>query len=193
MIKDLLISEVRVNILKTMLPNPDKPYHVRGLVRAVGTEINAVRRELKRLTRIGLLRKRPSGNRLYYSVNTSSIYYPELLSLIAKEEGIGHDVITSEKELGDIKYAVLARAFSRGRESSVLDVDLFIVGQVNFEILERIIKDAQKKRTKEINYSVMGVEEFNFRKRKNDQFVMRVLAEARTMLIGDEEEFCSIS
>lgn len=193
MLKDIFVSEVRVKILKIMLPNPDKPYHVRALVRAVGTEINAVRRELKRLTNLGLLKRRPSGNRVYYTINTSSIFYPDLLSLISKEYGLGEQIIKNAKQLGNVKFAVLSRAFSRGRESSMLDVDLFLVGSVNFDVLEEIIKEEQARTGREVHYSVMGDEEFLFRKRKNDQFIIRVLTQSRSMLIGDEEKFCSLS
>jgi DNA-binding transcriptional ArsR family regulator len=192
MLKDFFVSEVRVKILKTLLPNPSKAFHVRALVRAVGTEINAVRRELKRLTRAGLLIRRPSGNRVYYTVNTSNRYYPELLSLITKEYRLGAKIIENEKELGDVKFASLSRAFSRGRKSSTLEVDLFIVGSVNMEVLEKIIGQEELKRDGEINYTVMGNEEFMFRKRRNDQFIARVLSQSRTMLIGDEEEYCAI-
>lgn len=192
MLKDLFISEVRVNILKTMLPFPDKSFHVRAIVREVKTEINAVRRELARLNSIGLLRKRPSGNRIYYSVDTSSPYYPELLSLIAKEFGLGAEIIRSTKKLGNAKFAVLSRGFSRGRKTSVFDVDLFLVGNVELTVLDDIVKRYQDKIGKEINYSVMSSDDFDFRKRKNDQFVMKILSQSRTMLIGDEEEFSAI-
>jgi len=192
MLRDIFISEVRVNILKTMLPYPSKSFHVRALVRRVGTEINAVRRELDRLTNTGLLRRRPSGNRVYYSVDKGSNLYPELLSLVAREIDLGAQIIKSQKVLGDVKYAVLSRAYSRGRVSSVLDVDLFLVGAVNIDVLEKIIDQEQKRRGSEINYSVMGEEEFEFRKRKSDQFVMKILTQGRTMLIGDEEEFSSV-
>ena len=192
MLKDLFVSEVRLKILKLMLTQPEKPYHVRALVRAVGTEINAVRRELARLTRIGLLRKRQSGNRIYYSINESSIYYPELLSLIAKEEGLGADIIRNVKKLGDIRYAMISRAFSRGRESTALDVDLFIVGTVNLPVLQSIIKFNEQKLAREINYTVMASDEFIFRKRKNDSFIAKILSQSRTMLVGDEEEFCTM-
>ena len=192
MLKELFVSEVRVNILKTMLGNPSKPIHVRALVRAVDTEINAVRRELQRLTSIGLLRNRQSGNRIYYSVNTGSIYFPELLSLTAKEQGLGADIIKHIRQLGDIRFAVLSRAFLRGRASSVLDVDLFIVGSVNMEVLQKLVKDEESRSGKEINYTVMPEDEFTFRKRRNDTFISKVLSQSRTMLIGDEEEFCGI-
>jgi len=193
MLKDLFVSEVRVKILRTLLTNPDKPYHVRGLVRAVKTEINAVRRELDRLTLAGLLRKRQSGNRIYYNVNTASSYFPDLVSLISKEEGLGADIIKNAKKLGGVYFAVLSRAFLRGRQSTALDVDLFIVGDnVNVPVLQEIIKRHEHVVGKEVNYTVMSKEEFIFRKRKNDSFISKLLAQSRTMLIGDEEEFCTV-
>lgn len=192
MLKDIFVSEVRVKILKLMLPRPTTQFHVRGLVRAVKTEINAVRRELLRLSTLGLLRKRQSGNRIYYTVNTASTFYPELLSLVAKEEGIGADIINNAKELGAIKFAVLSRAYLLGRTSTVLDVDLFIVGNANQEVLDRLVKEEQQKTRRELNYTIMSEEEFVFRKRKNDTFISKVLSQSRTMLIGNEEEFCNI-
>jgi DNA-binding transcriptional ArsR family regulator len=192
MLKDLFVSEVRVNVLKTLLPHPDRSLHVRAIVRRVGTEINAVRRELERLENIGLLKKRQSSNRLYYTVDTSSMYYTDLLSLISKEEGLGADIVNNRKELGDIKFAVLSRRFSRGIPSSSLDVDLFVIGTINFEVLESIVRENEQKVGREIHYSVMGEDEFMFRKRKNDQFISRIMSQGRTILIGDEVEFTSL-
>lgn len=192
MLKDIFVSEVRVNMLKLMLPAPDKALHVRAIVRELGTEINAVRRELERLTKIGLLKKRQSSNRLYYTVDTSSIYYPELLSLVAKETGLGEALLSNRKALGNIKYALLSRRFSRNEPTTVLDVDLFIVGSVDFELLEKIVKEKEVALSREIHYSVMGEDEFIFRKRKNDQFISKILSQGRTMLIGDEEELTSL-
>ncbi len=193
MLNEIFVSEVRVKILKLMLPAPEKPFHVRALVRAVGTEINAIRRELNRLTKLGLLKRRPSGNRVYFTVNTGSIYYPDLLSLVSKESGLGQKIIQQAKQLGDVRFAMLSRSFARGRNSTILDIDLFIVGSLNLEVLEKIISEEEKSSGKEVHYSVMGEDEFLFRKRKNDQFVMRILTQSRTMLLGDEEEFCSLS
>lgn len=192
MLKELFVSDVRVKILKLTFTKPDKNYHVRALVRSVGAEINAVRRELLNLVNIGLLRNRQSGNRIYYTANVNSIYYPELLSLIAKEDGLGSDIIKQQKRLGNVKYAVLSKSFLRGRSSTALDVDLFIVGDINLNVLSEIIKKEEDKAGREINYTVMDEEDFMFRKRKNDAFVAKVLSQSRSMLIGDEEEFCSV-
>jgi len=69
---------------------------------------------------------------------------------------------------------------------------LFIVGSANMPILIEVVKRNERILGKEINYTVMPEEEFVFRKRKNDTFIAKILAQSRTMLIGDEEEFCTV-
>ena len=192
MLKDLFVSEVRIKILYLMLTRPDEQFHVRAIVRAVKAEINAVRRELAKLEGMGLLRKRQSGNRIYYKADTSHIYFPELLAMVAKTEGIGGIIQKNTKDLGNIKFAVLSTAFLRGRKSTVLDVDLFLVGDINQEVLKRVISVGEREMGIEVNYSVMSEEDFTFRKRKNDHFISKVLTQSRTMLAGDEEEFCAV-
>ncbi len=192
MLKDLFVSEVRINILGLFLNNPDKQFHVRAVVRSVEAEINAVRRELLKLNKIGLLRKRQSGNRIYYTADPSNIFYPDLLALMAKEGILAKTLLKHTKEIGNVKFAVLSNAFLRGRKSTVLDVDLFIVGHnIDLDALKRIINAAEREMDKELNYTVMNETDFVFRKRKNDHFVSKILIQSRCMLIGDEEEFCA--
>ncbi len=192
MLKDLFVSEVRIKILLLTLTRPDEQFHVRAIVRAVKAEINAVRRELAKLEEMGLLRKRQSGNRIYYKADTSHIYYSELLAMVAKTEGVGGIILKNAKDLGTIKFAVLSTAFLKGRKSTVLDVDLLLVGNLDLEVLKRVISIGEREIGTEVNYSVMSEEDFTFRKRKNDHFISKVMTQSRTMLMGDEEEFCAV-
>ncbi|HNS71330.1 MAG TPA: hypothetical protein PKK07_01255 [bacterium] len=192
MLNKIFVSEVRVKILRIMLLNPGKDLHVRAIVRAVGSEINAVRRELENLVSIELLRRRQSSNRIYYSVNTSHPFFSDLISLVAKENELSLKLYKNIKNLGNVIYIMMSKSFLRGRKSSALDVDLFIVGDINNSILEKIIKEEESKIGREINYSVMSDEEFMSRKRTLDQFIVRLMFQGRTMLYGDEEKFCSI-
>jgi len=192
MLNKLFVSEVRVNILKLLLLNPKRGFHIRAVVRQVDAEINAVRRELDNLFEIGLVTRRQSSNKIFYQVNTQHPFYQDLLSLVAKEEGIGAAIIKNEKKLGDVEYAVLSLSFLRGRKSTALDVDLFMVGDINVDLLKNIVKEEESKINREINYSIMSSEEFFNRKRTNDPFIYKILTQSRTMLIGDEEKFCSL-
>jgi len=192
MLNKIFVSDVRVKILKIMLLSPDKSLHVRAIVRAVGAEINAVRRELDNLIDVGLLTRRQSSNRIYYTVNTLHPFFGDLLALMAKEDVLATKFYKSMKDLGRIEFAVLSKAFLRGRKSTALDVDLFVVGGINLPLLEKIVKEEEARIGREINYSVMESEEFMGRKRTADQFIERLMSQGRTMLVGDEEKFCSI-
>lgn len=193
MLKKLFVSEVRLKILELMLLNPEESLHVREIVRRVGAEINAVRRELENLTTIGMFTKRKSSNRLYYTVVTEHPFYAELLSLLSKERGIGSKIVECVGDIGNPAFVVLSLGFLRGRKSTPLDVDLFLVGDsVNTEALSKILGEYEKDHGKEVNYSIMTSEEFRHRKRTNDQFTMRMMSQSRSMLIGDSEKFYAV-
>lgn len=188
MLIDILISKVRVKILELFLGNPGQSYHVREIVRRVGEEINAVRRELARLEMTGFLQSEWRANRRYYSVKRDFIFLPEFLSMVNKNVGLGGAIIKSRSKLGKITYAMLSGSFVKGKPYSTNDIDLFVVGTVVLPELSSIIKEEEARRSREINFTPMTEEEFNFRKNRRDPFVLNILSKPRVMLIGDEEE-----
>lgn len=192
MLIDLLISKVRVKILELFLGAPTETYHVREIVRRVGEEINAVRRELARLERVGLLASEWRANRRFYYVKRDFIFYPELLSIINKTVGLGGVIIEIRAKLGKIKYAMLSGSFVRGKPYTQSEVDLFIIGTIVMPELGNIVRTEEARRNREINFTPMTEEEFNFRKNRRDPFVLSILAKPRVMLIGDEEEMVKL-
>ena len=53
--------------------------------------------------------------------------------------------------------------------------------------LALLVREEEKRLATEINYTVMTEEEFDFRKKKRDPFILSILSGSRVMLIGDEE------
>lgn len=192
MLNELLISKVRVKILELFLGTPEANFHVRDIVRRVSEEINAVRRELARLEKIGLLASEWRANRRFYSVKKDFVYYPEFLSIINKSVGLGGAIMKNKAKLGKVKYAMLSGSFVRGKPYSQNDVDLFIVGTIVLPELGSLVRDEEARRDREINFTPMTEEEFNFRKNRRDPFVISVLAKPRVMLVGDEEEMVKL-
>lgn len=188
MLIDLLISKVRVKVLELFLGNPNQAYHVRDIVRRVEEEINAVRRELARLEKIGFFASEWRANRRFYSVKKDFILYWELLSIVNKEAGLGGQIIKNRGRLGKIKYAMLSGSFVRGKPYSQNDVDIFIVGTIILPELSILVREEETRRDREINFTPMTEEEFSFRKNRRDPFIMGILSKPRVMLIGDEEE-----
>ena len=192
MLIDILISKVRVKVLELFLGNPGQIYHVREKVRRVDEEINAVRRELARLEKTGLLTSEWRANRRFYATRREYIFFNELLSIINKTVGLGGTIIANKQKVGKIKYAMLSSFFVKGKPYTQNDVDLFVVGTIVLPELSSIIREEEARRAREINFTPMTEEEFNFRKNRRDPFVMGILAKPRVMLIGDEEEMVKL-
>ena len=183
-----MVSKVRVKLLQTFLAQPDEMFYVRQLVRATDEEINAVRRELLRMEKGGLVKKEARGNRLYYWFNKKHLLYGDLLSLVAKTIGLGAQIIQKKAKIGQIKFAMLSGRYPRRLPTQKDGVDLLIVGQVAMPVLTKIVTGQEKEAGREINYSVMTRKEFDFRKKRRDPFLLGILQGSRVMLIGDEEE-----
>lgn len=187
MLSDLITSQSRIKLLSVLLAESSGMFHVRELVRRTGDEINAVRRELLFLEKKGVLVREPRANRVYYSLSKSYPFYFDLLRMGSKIAGLGEAILKNRVKIGRIKYAMFSGRFTRRIEKRPTDVDLIIVGTVVLPELAILIRDEEKRLGREINYTVMTEEEFSFRKKKRDPFILSVLSGSRVMLYGDEE------
>ncbi len=191
MLQDIIVSKARIKLLEVFLYQPQEIFYVRQLVRATGEEINAIRRELQRMEKLGMVQKESRGNRVYYSFNKKYSLFGDLLSLVSKSVGLGGQIFKKKAKIGKIKFAMLSGRFARGLSTKEGGVDLLVVGDVFLEKLAEIVRSEEKNLGREINYSVMTVSEFNFRKSRRDPFLLGILGGSRIMLIGDEEEMTS--
>jgi len=187
MLADLITSQSRIKLLNVLLAQPSEMYHVRELVRRTGDEINAVRRELLFLEKRGILVREPRANRVYYSLSKNYPFYFDLLRMGSKMVGLGAAILKNRVKIGKIKYAMFSGRFARRIEKNPTDVDLIIVGTIVLPELAILIRDEEKRLQREINYTVMTEEEFAFRKKKRDPFILSVISGSRVMLLGDEE------
>ncbi len=188
-IDSIMISKVRVKALKYFFFHPEVPIHLRGAVRELNEEINAVRRELNRLEEIKLLITEKRGNRKYYKLNKEHPFYGDMLSMMHKVFGLGGDIVSSSKKLGEVKFALLTSSFTQGVPLEPHDVDLVIVGEVDLAFLSEIISNAEKRIGKEVNYTVLPLQEFEVRKKRRDAFVLQLLSINHVLLLGNPTEF----
>jgi len=188
-LQDLMISRVRVKMLELFLTNQKELYYVRDISRKIKEEINAVRRELERLSMTGLLKSEQRGNRLYYYVNESYIFFQELERMIAKTTGLGKKLRKLQHKLGTVDFAMFSARFVQGLPPAQGQLDILLIGDIVLQDLSDLIKEEEKNRDREINYTVFSKEEFEFRKQRRDPFLMDVLYASRVMVIGAEDEF----
>ena len=191
MIEHLFVSKVRAKLLRLFFLDVQQEIHIRGIVRMIDEEINAVRRELKNLAAATILISERRGNRVYYSVNRRCPIYYELLGLVHKEYGLGGIVLKHRDDLGPTIFAVITTAYIEDHHPSQFDIDLLLIGDINLKTAGSMIKESEETTGREIRYTIMTQDDFEFRKKKRDAFVMNVLEKHKIMLVGDENRLLS--
>lgn len=197
MLEHLFGSRTRVKLLGLFLRSPDERLFVREITRLVDTQINAVRRELANLVKLGLLieiedeadqqkKKSPGLKRKYYGVNPNFKLLNELTQLVMRARLLLEDRLDQEiVKLGDIRYLAFLGAFLGGGRAPV---DLFIVGNIEEEKLRRLLRSAEESLGFEINFSVMSLEEFRYRKDMTDRFLYAILEAQKNVVVDRLDE-----
>lgn len=159
---------------------PHNYYYVRQLVRQTGEEINSVRRELKNLKDANLLNSEKRSHRLYYYPNPDSPLFVSLLILANQSSLLAQSLRNSGVDL--LLYGFHFAAMAKTDTDLV---DLLIVGNIYPKEVENMIKAEEKLRGREINYMIMGSEEFRLRKLKRDPILIEFLLHFPLIIIGD--------
>lgn len=200
MLSNLFGSNARVKILKLFLMNPKQRFFVREVARNLELQLNSVHRELNNLLEIGLLvardddgkgdndepkaKKTVKQDKKYYQVNENFVFYNELKALLVKSQILYEKDFTDKlKKLGNIKLMLLTGFFVNDHESPV---DLFIVGDLSKERINKLIKDLESDLVKEVNYSVLTESEFNYRREIADVFLYSILDGEKVVIIDED-------
>lgn len=187
-LQDFMISRVRVSLMELFFQQPQELFYVREITRQVHEEINAVRRELDRMLAAGLLKSEERGNRVYYYLNRNYAFYPELIRMVAKSTGLGLKLQKFRKKLGTVSFVMFTGKFIQVDQTNRTEVDVLIVGDIVLPELELLMREEELRLKREISYTVLSKDEFEFRKQRRDPFLMEVLFGTRIMVIGNEEE-----
>jgi predicted nucleotidyltransferase len=183
MLEALISSGTRIRLLTLFLTNPGKEFYVREIVRMTGDNYNAVRRELANLEEFGLITGRKAANLQYYMVNREFFLYEDLQRIILKTEGIA-PVLREKLALGPGTCAFVYGSFARGEAGAQSDLDLFIIGELDENQLIPLVAEGEHAIGREINYTLMGTDEFRKRKAGGDPFVKNVMNEPKIMITG---------
>lgn len=194
MLEQIFSSQARVAIMKLFLLNPDDRYYLRQAASLTGQPVRAVERELARLEAVGLLFHTLDGNRKYYQVDKECPIFPELKSMFLKTVGLG-DVLREYMEgfKGAIEVAFVYGSYARGEETTLSDIDLFVIGSLTGMELSSVLGEARSELGREINPVMMTPEEFASKVASGNHFVLSILKDAKTFLVGNAEELESLA
>ena len=184
-LSDTLFGRTRGAVLSVLYGHVGESFYLRQLARLTGKSLGPVQREVRQLVDAGLVTRRIEATRTLYSANRESPVFAEIKSVITKTIGM-HDVLNSalEELRRKINLAFVYGSVARSGETARSDVDLMVVGKVDFSTVVSKVAKAQKALNREINPTVYSVKEFQSKLRGN--FLKNVLAEKKLFIIGDE-------
>ncbi|MEK7286930.1 MAG: nucleotidyltransferase domain-containing protein [Elusimicrobiota bacterium] len=187
-LKELFSSRNRAQVIAFFVTHPKERFYLREVARLVQGDPKAIKVELDRLERLGLLRSVASGNRRYLEVNTEFSLYPELKGLVLKTSGLGGVLREALKELPGIQFAFIYGSVAKGGEMPGSDLDLFVAGQTSGPLLHKILAKAKASLNREINTARMTLEELRQKLGRRDSFVADVIKGKKVFIVGTERE-----
>ena len=186
---EILFKDYRRRVLALVLLNPDKRYHVREIARLTGTVAGTLHKELSRLAEAGILARQSMGNQVQYFADRNCPVFDELASILRKTSGLVEVLANALVSLAEnIDVALIFGSMASSKESSASDVDLLVIGDVDFADVAKSIYPSQEILQREINPKVYTQKEWRRLLAKKDGFAKEVMKQPKLFIIGAKDE-----
>lgn len=191
-IGDLLFpAGYRRRVLALLLLHPGRALHVREIARLTGTTAGTLNKELTRLHRAGLLEREEVGNQVRYAADRRSLVFEELASILRKTVGLVDvlaDALAPAAESGEVELAFVFGSVARASETARSDVDVMLLGEIEFAEAVRLLDPAGIALGREVNPKIYTTAQWRRALASKEPFVREVLAQPRLFLIGTDDE-----
>jgi predicted nucleotidyltransferase len=180
-------SKTRQKIILLFIYNPEQSYYLNEIARLVGTSSGTAQRELRRLIKAGLLTREKKGNSVYFKININNPLFTDFKNIVDKTIGLKNilkDILDKKK---NIDFTFLFGSYVKGDFGPDSDIDLYVIGNIKEKELHKLIKTAEEKIYREINYHLSSKEEFQ-RKTKETFFHKEILKNF-ILIVGNENDF----
>lgn len=186
---ELLFKDYRRRVLALLLLNPDKRYHVREIARITGTVAGTLHKELARLAEAGILAKQNVGNQVQYFADKNCPIFDELASILRKTSGLVEVLANALVPLEEkIAVALVFGSMANARETSSSDVDILVIGDIDFVDVVKVIYPCQDRLQREINPKVYTQKEWKRLLAKKNSFSKEVMKQPKLFIIGAKDE-----
>jgi predicted transcriptional regulator len=157
-LSSLIASKTRINILMRLFLNPNQQAYLRELANEFTVSTSQVSEELQQLSEAGLLKSNKTGRQINYYANIDHPLFPELHSMVKKALGMDKILESILERLGNLKQAYLIDDYAQGKDTGL--IDLLLVGDIDKENLEDLVKKTEKYIGRKIRTLVISENEF---------------------------------
>lgn len=181
-----LFGKTRRALLSRLFVEPDRDFRLREISRLTSISPGSVQYELKQLLDADLVVQKREHGLVTYRANKASPIYDELRSIVEKTSGINELIRKSLEPVADrIRCAFIYGSIAKGSNKSRSDVDLLVVGSIEFGDLVKRLHPVEERIGREISPRLFSEREFKKRLAGKDRFLSSVLAERVVPIVGD--------
>jgi predicted nucleotidyltransferase len=179
-----LFGKTRRAVLSRLFLEPGRAFRLRELSRLTGISAGSIQHELKQLLHADLITRADEAGLVTYRANTASPVFDPLRAIVEKTSGIDSMIRGAlKKAQRKIELALVYGSIAKGANRARSDVDLLVVGDLEFEVLVDLLRPVEERIGREISPRLFSPEEFRQR-RATDRFLKSVLAGPTIPVIG---------
>ncbi len=183
---ELLFGRGRRELLALLFTRAEQSFYLRELARLTGTSPGTAQRELRALERVGLVRSHRHGRQIFYEANRLSPVFNALRTLLEQTMGAPDQVRAALAPIADrIRYAGIYGSLAEGKLKPSSDIDVFVVGAVEFSEITDAMASVEKRLERPVNPRVYSVAEFQEALKARQHFITTVLGRPLIDLIGE--------
>lgn len=215
MVDQLFGSKTRVKLLKFFFSNQDEEFFVRELTRLLDEQINSIRRELINLADADVVKSITKENKVFYRLNKDGDLYEGLDKILSprveatsdnvKEvkagKAVAGEVPRGEKkgivvkdaklklikdelvQLEGMKFVAVSGVLLKNASKGV---DLLAVGDLKDDgAFREAVKSIEAKLNKALDFVIFKEEDYRYRLKINDRFVMSFLQGKHEILFDE--------
>jgi DNA-binding transcriptional ArsR family regulator len=191
MLAQLICSRVRAEIFRVLFGLRGGEVHLREIQRQTGFAIGTVRQDIEKLVKLGLVKRRRDGNRVYYTANENHPIHSEIRLLVLKTAGLA-DALSAALKAEHIQFAFVFGSVASGMAAAESDIDLMVVGEIGLRKVSSLLSGVGNKLGREINPHVLSSNEFTRRIHQKDHFLASVLASPKIFVKGSVHDLAAM-
>ncbi len=187
------LAKNRAAILALLLTNPERSFYLQEIGRTIGKKPGVFQRTINRLVQEGILVSEYRANARYFMANKDYPLYRELKSIVFKTVGLIGSIRNALEAMGTVDLAFIYGSYARNSENYLSDIDLVIIGKINEDKLIKKLDRLEDLFKREINFKLYSFKEFRKLVRSKDPFILEILRNNKTMVLGEENDLRKIS
>jgi len=184
----MLFGKAREAAIGLLFSEPGRHLHVRDLARRSGFSAQTIARELRQLADAQVLLSENIGRQLFYRANPGCPLFSELRSIAVKTWAVQGRISAALESLGNgIECAFIFGSYAAGTQDSHSDIDLLVIGNIDFAVLSEVTSVVSRLVGREISSKLYRPQEWRRKLDEENSFLLAVARGPKIYVAGNEE------